>query len=133
MKYVMAMAGAAAMLAACGPAKPKYSEEELATRIVDAGGVLSLDKETLEQVIGNQVRSAGFEHPDMTPEQQVKLSTAIRSQIETALPELKKQMVGFLVESFEPAELQSYHDFVAAKEQAKIKETMPSVMQMSLA
>jgi hypothetical protein len=127
------MAGAAAMLAACSGAGPTLSEEKLAEEIVEAGGVINLDKETLEQVITMNLQGVSMQNPDLTPEQQVKLSTAIRGEIEKGVPDLKKQMAGFLVEKFDQKELVNYHAFVTATEQQKIKTEMPSVMQMSIA
>jgi hypothetical protein len=127
------MAGAAAALAACSGAGPTLSEEKLAEEIVEAGGVINLDKETLEQVITMNLQGVSMQNPDLTPEQQVKLSSAIRGEIEKGVPELKKQMAGFLVEKFDQKELANYHAFVTATEQEKIKTEMPSVMQMSIA
>jgi hypothetical protein len=133
MRHLMMAAGAAAFLAACSPAGPKLSEEKLAEEIVEAGGVISLDKDTLEQVITMNLQGVSQQYPNLTPEQQVKLSTAIRGQMDTLIPELKKQVAGFLVESFEQKELENLHAFVTAPEQQKVKDTMPSVMQTSLA
>jgi hypothetical protein len=121
------------MLAACSGAGPTLSEEKLAEEIVEAGGVINLDKETLEQVITMNLQGVSMQNPDLTPEQQVKLSTAIRGEIEKGVPDLKKQMASFLVEKFEQKELASYHAFVTAPEQERIKTEMPSVMQMSIA
>jgi hypothetical protein len=109
------------------------SEEKLAEEIVEAGGVISLDKETLERVITIQLQDASAQNPGLSPEEQVKLSTALRGEIEKGVPELKKQMASFLVEKFDQKELANYHAFVTATEQQKIKTEMPSVMQMSLA
>jgi hypothetical protein len=129
------LAGAALLAMSCSGAGggSSLSEEKLADEIVEAGGVISLDKETLEQVITYQLQNASALHPDLTPEQQVKLSTAIRGEIEKGVPELKKQMASFLVEKLDQKELANYHAFVTASEQKKIKTEMPSVMQMSLA
>ncbi len=128
------MAGAALVaLAACSGAGAGGTEEQLAAKIVDAQGVLSLDSETLEQVIGAQLQGLSMQYPDLTPEQQVKLSTAIRAQIDTAMPDLKKQMAGFLTENFEQQELKTYFDFVGSTEGDSIKNKIPAVMEMSVA
>jgi hypothetical protein len=133
MRNLMLAVCAAALVAGCSPAKPKLSEEKLAEEIVEAGGVISLDKNTLEQVITMNLQGVAQQYPQLTPEQQVKLSGSIRTQMDTLIPELKKQVAGFLVESFDQPDLESLHAFVTSSQQQKIKDTMPSVMQTSLA
>jgi hypothetical protein len=135
MKHLL-LAGAALLAMSCsgaGGGGSNLSKEKLADEIVEAGGVISLDKETLERVITIQLQDATAQNPTLTPEQQVKLSTALRGEIEKGVVDLKKQMAGFLVEKFDQKELANYHAFVTATEQQKIKTEMPSVMQMSLA
>jgi hypothetical protein len=134
MKHLL-MASAALLAMSCSGAGggSNLSEEKLAEEIVEAGGVISLDKETLERVITIQLQDASAQNPGLSPEAQVKLSTALRGEIEKGVPELKKQMASFLVEKFDQKELANYHAFVTATEQQKIKTEMPSVMQMSLA
>lgn len=133
MRHLLIATGALSMLMACSAGGPKLSEEKLAEEIVEAGGVINLDKETLEQVITMNLQGVAAQHPDLSPEAQVKLSTAIRGEIEKGVPELKKQMAAYLVEKFDQPELENYHAFVTAKAQQKIKTEMPSVMQMSIA
>lgn len=133
MKQLLIAVSALAMVAGCSAGGPKLSEEKLAEEIVEAGGVINLDKETLEQVITMNLQGVAMQNPTLTPEQQVKLSTSIRGEIEKGVPELKKQMAAFLVEKFDQKELENYHAFVTSPVQTKIKTEMPSVMQMSIA
>jgi hypothetical protein len=133
MRHLLIAASVIALAAGCSGGGPKLGEEKLAQEIVEAGGVINLDKETLEQVITMNLQDVAMQNPDLTPEQQVKLSSALRAEIEKGVPDLKKQMASFLVEKFDQKELENYHAFVTAKEQQKIKDEMPSVMQMSIA
>jgi len=132
MRSVMLTGAAFAMLAACSPAGPKGSEEELATKIVDAQGVLDLGEQTLMEVVNAQIQSVAMQNPNLTQEQGQKLQAAIRANIEAELPALKKDMAGFLAETFDARELQTYYDFVGSTEGDTIKNRIPPVMQKSL-
>ena len=132
MRSVM-MTAALVLLAGCGPSGGSAGgEDALATKIVDAQGVLDLGEETLAQVVGSQMQSVAFEHPNISPEQVEKLQTAIRKNIEAEMPGLKKNISGFLTEAFDQKELQTYYDFVGSKEGDTIKDRIPPVMQKSL-
>jgi hypothetical protein len=131
MRLVM-MTAALALLAGCGPSGSAGGEDVLATKIVEAQGVLDLGEETLTQVIGSQMQSVAFEHPNISPEQAEKLSAAIRKNIDAEMPALKKDITGFLTEAFDRKELQTYYDFVGSKEGETIKDRIPPVMQKSL-
>jgi hypothetical protein len=134
MRSVMFTAAAFAMLAACSPAGGGAgNEDELATKIVDAQGVLDLGDETLSQVVGAQLQSIAMQNPGITPEQGAKLEAEIRKNIEAELPALKKDMAGFLAEAFDAKELQTYFDYVGSTEGDTVKKGMPQVMQKSLA
>lgn len=132
MRSVMVTGAAFAMLAACSPAGPKASEEELAAKIVDAQGVLDLGEQTLMEVVNAQIQSVAMQTPNLTQEQGQKLQAAIRANIEAELPALKKDMAGFLAETFDAKELQTYYDFVGSTEGDTIKNRIPPVMQKSL-
>jgi hypothetical protein len=132
MRSVMVTATAFVMLAACSPAGPKGSEEELAAKIVDAQGVLDLGEQTLMEVVNAQIQSVAMQNPNLTQEQGQKLQAAIRANIEAELPALKKDMAGFLAETFDAKELQTYYDFVGSTEGDTIKNRIPPVMQKSL-
>jgi hypothetical protein len=133
MRSMMLTAAVLALLAGCGPSGGSAAgEDALATKIVEAQGVLDLGEDTLKQVIGAQMQSVAFEHPDISPEQAEKLSAAIRKNIEAEMPGLKKNISGFLTEAFDQKELQTYYDFVGSKEGDTIKDRIPPVMQKSL-
>lgn len=133
MRSVMITAAALALLAGCGPGGGSAGgEDALATRIVEAQGVLDLGEETLAQVVGSQMQSVAFERPNISPEQVEKLQAAIRKNIEAEMPMLKKEISGFLTEAFDQKELQTYYDFVGSKEGETIKDRIPPVMQKSL-
>jgi hypothetical protein len=126
-----ALAGA---IAACSQGGASGgSEEAVANRIVDVGGVLDLDDATLKAVVNAQVQAIGFERPNLTPAQAEELSKAIRANIDAELPNLRKTMSTHLVEAFEPGELQVFLDFVGAKESKVVKEKIGLVTQQSLA
>jgi len=129
MRSAMAAAVLLAGLAACSPTE---SEEALAKKIVDAQGVLDLGEETLNSVVGSQLQGVAMQTPSITPEQAEKLEKAIRKNIEAELPALKKDIAGFLGESFDAKELKTYYDFVGSKEGDTIKDRIPPVMQKSL-
>jgi hypothetical protein len=75
-----------------------------------------------------------MENPDLTPEQLTALSAAIRKNIDAALPDLKKEMTGYLAEAFNEAELKTYQAFVTTPSQGdSIKDRVPEVMQKSIA
>jgi hypothetical protein len=142
MRIVVAIVIAAAALAACGQGGSGGStaegtspaEEKVATAIVEAGGVLILEEQTLSEVVAGQVQFASMENPDLTPEQLKALSAAVRKHIDAALPDLRKEMTGYLAEAFNEAELKTYQAFVAApKEGESIKDRVPEVMQKSIA
>jgi hypothetical protein len=133
MMRVIMLAAMATGLTACSPGGPSGSEEELATKIVDADGVLDLGEETISSVIGAQLQGVAMQTPDITPEQAGKLEAAIRKNIDAELPALKKEIAGFLGETFDAKELQTYYDFVGSKEGDTIKDRIPPVMEKSLA
>jgi hypothetical protein len=132
MMRVAVLAAMAAGLAACSPGGVSGSEAELAAKIVDAEGVLDLGEQTINAVVGAQLQGVAMQTPNITPEQGQKLEAAIRKNIEAELPALKKEIAGFLDETFEAKELQTYANYVASKEGDAIKERMPVVMQKSL-
>jgi hypothetical protein len=133
MRSVMMTAAALALLAGCGPSGGSAGgEDALATKIVEAQGVLDLGEETLNQVVGSQIQAVAFEHPNISPEQAEKLQAAIRKNIEAEMPALKKNISGLLIEAFDQKELQTYYDFVGSKEGDTIKDRIPPVMQKSL-
>jgi hypothetical protein len=129
---VMMLAAMAAGLAACSPGGPSGSEEELAGKIVDAHGVLDLDEETVATVVGAQLQGVVMQTPNITPEQAEKLQAAIRSNVNAELPALKKEIAGFLDETFDAKELQTFYAYVGSEEGRAIKTRMPDVMQKSL-
>jgi hypothetical protein len=141
MRVLVAAVTAAAMLAGCGQgggggstaegASP--AEERVATDIVEKHGVLTLDDATLDEVVAGQAQYLSFEHPDLTPEQAQALTTAIRANIEASLPALKKDMAGFLAETYNEQELNTYHAFIAGEAGESIKDRAPEVMQKSIA
>jgi hypothetical protein len=132
MRSTMAAAVLLGGLAACSPGGVSGSEAELAAKIVDAQGVLDLGEETLNSVVGSQLQGVAMQNPNITPELAEKLETAIRKNIEAELPTLKKDIAGFLGDSFDAKELQTYYDFVGSKEGDTIKDRIPPVMQKSL-
>ncbi len=132
MRSLMVTGAAFAMLAACSPAGPTGSEEELAAKIVDAQGVLDLGEQTLMEVVNAQIQSVAMQNPNLTQEQGQKLQAAIRANIEAELPALKKDMAGFLDEAFDAKQLQTLYDYVGSTEGDAIKKGMPPVMQKSL-
>jgi hypothetical protein len=140
MRSLVAAVTAAAMLAGCGQGGggstaegTSPAEEKVATEIVEKHGVLTLDDATLDEVVGGQAQFLSFEHPDLTPEQAQGLTTAIRANIEAALPGLKKEMAGYLAETYSAKELDTYHAFIAGEAGQSIKDRAPDVMQKSIA
>lgn len=135
MRGVWAIAAACA-LAACsqgGVASGGPTKEAVAAKIVDAQGVLDLGDSTLKEVINAQIQMVGFDHPNLTPEQAEKLSADIRKNIDEAMPGLKKEMAGYLAETFDKKELDTYFAFVGSKEGEQVKQKIPAVMEKSIA
>jgi hypothetical protein len=145
MRLVLATMAAAAALAACGQSgggaakagengATSPAEEKVATEIVDAGGVLTLDEETLSQVAGGQMQMVVMQNPDLTQEQLEKIHAAIRTNIDAEIPALKKQMSAHLAETFSESELKTYQAFVAPPTEGEsIKDRVPEVMEKSIA
>ncbi len=139
MRSLVAAVTAAAMLAGCGQSGGSTAEgtspaeEKLAAEIVDKHGVLTLDDATLDEVVAGQAQFLSFEHPDLTPEQAQAITTAIRTNIEAALPGLKKEMAGYLAQTYSEKELDTYHAFIAGEAGKSIKDRAPDVMQKSIA
>ena len=140
MRSLVAAVALTAMLAGCGQGGggstaegTSPGEEKVANEIVDKNGVLTLDDATLDEVVGGQAQFLSFEHPDLTPEQAQALTTAIRANIEAALPGLKREMAGYLAETYSEKELDTYHAFIAGEAGQSIKDRAPEVMQKSIA
>jgi len=137
MRSLWMAAAMAGVLAACSQGGANSagggSEETLATKIVEHDGVLELGDDTLKQVVDAQVQAIGSERPNLTPAQAEQLGTAIRANIEAALPDLKKEMSGHLVETFEPKELEVFLAFISAEEHEAVKQKIMMVTQQSLA
>lgn len=139
MRSLVAAVAAAAMLAGCGQGDggstaegTSPAEEKVASDIVEKHGVLTLDDGTLSEVVAGQVQYLSYEHPDLTPEQATALTAAIRANIEAALPGLKKEMAGYLAETYNEKELNTYHAFIAGEAGDSIKDRAPDVMQKSI-
>jgi hypothetical protein len=130
MKSLWMAAVLAGALAGCSQGSGQ-SEEAMATKIVDAGGVLNLDDETLKQVVSSHVQQIAFERPNLAPAQADEVAKAIRANIDAALPELEKKIVAQLVEALEPKELEALLAFVSVRE--SVTEKMGLVSQQSLA
>jgi hypothetical protein len=140
MRIFLATVAAAAILTGCGQGGggstaegTSPAEEKIAAEIVDGDGVLTLDSATLDQVVAGQAQYLSFEHPDLTPEQAQAVTAAIRANIEAALPGLKKEMAGYLAETYNEKELDTYHAFIAGEAGQSIKDRAPEVMQKSIA
>ncbi len=130
------VAAAACALAACsqgGVASGGATEEAVAAKIVDAAGVLDLGESTLKEVVNAQIQLVGYDHPNLTPEQAEQLAAAIKKNIDEAMPNLKKEMSGFLAETFDKKELDTYFAFVGSKEGEQVKQKIPTVMEKSIA
>lgn len=139
MRTLVAAVAAAAVLTGCGQGGEgstaegtSPAEEKIASEIVENHGVLTLDDATLDEVVAGQAQFLSYEHPDLTPEQAQAVSAAIRSNIEAALPGLKKDMAGYLAETYDEKELNTYHAFIAGEAGESIKDRAPEVMQKSI-
>jgi hypothetical protein len=128
------MAAMAGLVAACSPGGVSGgSEETLANKIVDVGGVLNLDEDTIKQVVNGHVEMVSAQQGNLSPQQAEQLAGAIKANIEAAVPDLKKEMAGHLIEAFEPKELEVYLAFVSAKEHEAVQQKINLVTQQSLA
>jgi hypothetical protein len=132
MKSLWMAAALAGALAACSQGAGG-SEEQLANKVVDVGGVLNLDENTIKQVVDGHVQMISAQQGNLSPQQAEQLATAIRTNIEAAVPDLKKEMAGHLIEAFEPKELEVYLAFVSAKEHEAVQQKINLVTQQSLA
>jgi hypothetical protein len=129
MKSIWMAAVLAGALAACSQGSGQ-SEEAMATKIVDAGGVLQFDDETLKQVVAEEMQGIAFQRPSMTPAQADEVAKAIRANIDAALPAVKKEMVTQLVDAFEPGELEGLLAFVSVRE--VVSEKMGPIAEQSV-
>jgi hypothetical protein len=133
MKAFWMAAALAGALAACSQGGVSGSEDELAAKIVDVGGVLNIDEATIKQVVDGHTQMIAMQRGNLTPAQAEQISAGIKANIDAALPDLKKEMAGQLVEIFEPKELAVFLAFVAAEEHESIKQKIAMVTQQSLA
>jgi hypothetical protein len=136
MKMKLAAVAMAAVLAACGQAGgggPAMTEEQLAAAIVDAEEVLGFGPEVIDNAVAGQLQVVAAEHPTLPPAEQEKIVAALRKEIEAGIPDLKRQITGFLVESYDEKELKVWYDYTNHPEHETIKAKFESLLLTSLA
>jgi hypothetical protein len=128
MKAMVAVVAAAAALGACQPAKPgpSLAEQRLATKIIDAGILMPLDKDGLQQIAFQQVQSMMMQD-GLSPQQARQVMLAITRNLEASVPEMKEQMVTTLTDEFNTKEMELLLRIVISKEGKAINEKMQTI------
>lgn len=133
MKPTIAVLVAATALAACQPASkdgPSLAEKRLAEKIIDAGIIVPLDKQGLQQVAFQQVQGMMFQD-GLTPQEARQVMLAITKNIEATEPEIRAQMVENLTSEFNVKEMELLLKFINSKEGKAINEKMPAIGEKS--
>ncbi|HVY90807.1 MAG TPA: hypothetical protein VG942_18210 [Hyphomonadaceae bacterium] len=112
-----------------GPPTP--AAKAVAMKIVDAGGVLSMDKKTLEQVAIQQLQRLHQQDPELTTDQLMAAKTGITKNLEAAVPQMKEAMQAALTDTFTKPELDLLLKLVTSKEGKAIGEHMQEVSEKS--
>jgi hypothetical protein len=133
MKPMIAVIAAAAALAACQPA-PKdgisLTEKRLAEKIIDAGVLMPLDKQGLEQIAFQQVQGMMYQD-GLQPQEARQVMLSLSKNLEASVPEIKQQLVETLAGEFNAKELELLLKLVASKEGKAINEKMQVVGEKS--
>jgi hypothetical protein len=131
-KLMIAAVAAVAALSACAPQRtgPSAAETRLATKIVDAGGVIPLDANTAKQIAGQHAQQMMFQE-NLSPEQSQQLMLGISKNLEGDMPKIKEGMIAALTEEFNVKELDLLLKFLTSKEGMAIQEKMSVVGQKS--
>ena len=133
MKPMIAVIAAAVALTACQPA-PKdgisLTEKRLAEKIIDAGVLIPLDKQGLQQIAFQQVQGMMFQD-GLQPQEARQVMLTLSKSLESSVPEIKQQLVETLAGEFNPKELELLLKIVASKEGKAINEKMQIVGEKS--
>lgn len=133
MKPIIAALFAATALAACQPAAKDgipASEKRLAEKIIDAGVLIPLDKQGLQQIAFQQVQGMMYQD-GLQPQEARQVMLSLSKNLEASVPEIKQQLVETLAGEFNAKELELLLKIVASKEGKAINEKMQIVGEKS--
>jgi hypothetical protein len=133
-RSVIAVVVASGALAACQPTAPaggvSLAEKRLAEKIIDAGVLIPLDKDGLQQVAFQQVQGMMYQD-GLSPQEARQVMLSITKNLEVSTPEFRQQMVETLAQEFSVKEMELLLKFVTSKEGKAIQEKMPAVGEKS--
>lgn len=122
-----AILGAALLAAACQPAGQPTGKERIANKIADA----MLNEGVLVQVSRQQVQGLIYQNA-ITQDQANQVGIAVRNQLKTDLPEVKKTMVASLTKEFNVKELEFYLKMLTSKEGLAVAQKQEAAMQETM-
>lgn len=133
MKPIVAVIALSGALAACQPASKdgvSLTEKRLAEKIIDAGVLVPLDKQGLQQIAFQQVQGMMFQD-GLKPQEARQVMLSISKKLETSVPEIKQQLVETLAGEFNAKELELLLKLVDSKEGKAINQKMQLVGEKS--